>query len=182
MELPIRTERLVLRELTMDDLDDHARMYADPSVVRHLYSEVLDREGATEHLTARLVGGLPPEGEWRNLAVESDGRFLGEAGVKLVSAEHLRCEIGYVFLPEAGGHGFATEAAGAMVQLAFTEMNAHRVEARLDARNTSSARLLERLGMRLEGHLRETEFVKGEWTDELVYGITRDEWDALRSR
>ncbi len=178
MRLPIRTERLLLRALSMDDLVEHQRMYGDPDVVRYLYEAELDGDAAATHLEKRLPVDLPAEGEWRNLAVELDGRYLGEVGVCLVSAEHRQCEVGYVFLPEAAGAGYATEAAAAMVALAFEELGAHRVMGRLDARNLASARVLERLGMRREGFLRENEFVKGEWTDEFVYAITEDEWRA----
>ena len=87
-------------------------------------------------------------------------------------------EIGYSFLPEEAGNGYATEAADVMLGLCFTELNAHRVIGRIDARNDASARLLQRLGMRHEAHLRENEFVKGEWTDEIVYAMTEDEWHA----
>jgi len=50
------------------------------------------------------------------------------------------------------------------------------VKAQLDARNTASARLCERLGMTLEAHLRQDWWSKGEWTDTLVYGLLADEW------
>lgn len=176
MDLPIRTERLTLRALTADDLDHHWRLVRDPEVVRYLYEEPLDRDAAARHLEKRLVAQLPAEGEWLNLAVECDGAYLGEVGVCLRSVEHRQCEVGYVFLPETSGQGYATEAAVAMVALAFTELGAHRVVGRLDARNGASARVLERLGMRREGYLRENEFVKGEWTDEIVYAVTEDEW------
>ena len=178
MDLPIRTERLTLRALTGDDLDDHWRLVRDPEVVRYLYEEPMDRGAAATHLEKRLVAQLPGEGEWLNLAVECEGTYLGEVGVCLRSVEHRQCEVGYVFLPEAAGHGYATEATAAMVELAFAELDAHRVSGRLDARNEASARVLERLGMRCEGHLRENEFVKGEWTDEFVYAITDAEWRA----
>lgn len=182
MDLPIRTERLVLRASTMDDLDDHWRMYSDPAVVRYLYQEVMDRDQAADHLRERLLPGLPAEGEWRNWAVEHDGCFVGDVGLRLVSVAHQQCEIGYVFLPEAAGHGYATEAAAAVVDIAFDELHAHRVAGHLDARNEASARVLQRLGMRLEAHLRENEFIKGEWTDELIYAVTRDEWASSRRR
>lgn len=182
MKLPIRTERLVLRELSVDDLDAYLLMVSDPEVMRYLYEDVMDREAALADLTRRLGSGDPEEGAWRNVAVERNGGFLGQVGVCLRSVEHRQCEVGYAFRADAGGQGYATEAAGAMVDYAFTELGAHRVCGRLDARNAASARLLERLGMRREAHLRENEFVKGEWTDELVYAITRDEWDARRSR
>ena len=178
MHLPLRTERLMLRALTVDDLDDHLRLYGDPRVVTYLYEEAQDSAAAGEHLRRRLVAELPEEGSWLNLAVEHDGRYLGEVGLCLVSRAHRQCEVGYVFLPEAAGHGYATEATAAMVELAFAELGAHRVAGRLDARNEASARVLARLGMRREAHLRGNELVKGEWTDEVVFAITEDEWRA----
>jgi RimJ/RimL family protein N-acetyltransferase len=176
MRLPIRTERLTLRALVADDLGNHLRLYGDPRVVRYLYEEPQDSVAAEEHLKHRLAAQLPDEGAWLNLAVEHDGRYLGEVGVCLVSRAHRQCEVGYVFLPEAAGRGYATEATEAMVELAFAELDAHRVSGRLDARNDASARVLARLGMRREALLRENEFVKGEWTDEVVFAITEDEW------
>lgn len=176
LRLPIRTQRLTIRALTLDDTENHARMTSDPTVVRYLYEDVLDAQASLEHLERRLPAQLPAEREWLNLAVELDGRYLGEVGVYLGSIANGHCEVGYVFLPEAGGHGYATEATAAMVDLAFDELGAHRVAGRLDARNRASARLLERLGFRLEGTFIENEFVKGEWTDEAIYAITEAEW------
>ena len=178
MELPIRTERLTLRAVTADDFDDHLRLYGDPRVLRYLYEEAFDRESVVPHFERRLVSALPDEGMWLNLVVEHDGRFVGEVGMCLVSRAHRQCEIGYSFLPEEAGHGYATEAASVMLGLCFTELDAHRVIGRIDARNDASARLLQRLGMRREAHLRENEFVKGEWTDEIIYAMTEDEWRA----
>lgn len=177
MDLPIRTERLTLRAITADDLDDHLRLYGDPEVVRYLYDEPYDRESVLPHLERRLVAQLPDEeGQWLNVAIERDGRFIGEVGMCLSSRAHRQCELGYVLLPEEMGHGYATEAARVMLDLCFTELDAHRVVGRLDARNTASSAVLERLGMRREALLRENEWVKGEWTDEIVYAITEQEW------
>lgn len=178
--LPIRTERLLLRPLRADDIDAHWRMFSHPEVIRYLYEEPLTREAAVEHLGRRLGIEAPDEGVWLNPAVERDGEFLGEVGLVVTSRVHRQCEVGYVFLPEVGGHGYATEAVARMVDLAFERLDAHRVAGRLDARNDRSAALLERLGFRREAHLRENEWVKGEWTDEAVYAVTEDEWRARR--
>ncbi len=178
----MRTDRLTLRAYTTDDLDRFHAMFSDPHVVTYLYEEPLSREQAAEHLAKRLGSELPGEGTWLNLAVERDGEMIGDVGICLVSTAHKQCEIGYVFMPAASGNGYATEAARAMVAVAFDDLGAHRVTGRLDARNEASARLLERLGMRKEGHLRENEWVKGEWTDEIVYAITEDEWCAAAGR
>ena len=177
MQLPVRTDRLILRAHTMADLDAWQEMYSDPRFVRYLYDSPLDREGAADSLRKRLTTDLPEtDGQWLNLGIELDGRLIGDAGVGIHSRQHRQCEIGYVLAPAVQGRGFATEAARAMVDLAFTHLDAHRVFGRLDGRNEASARLLERLGMRREAHLRENEWIKGEWTDEVIYAITEDEW------
>ena len=87
-----------------------------------------------------------------------------------MSAVHRAADIGYTFLPAHHGHGYATDA----------RLGAHRVtgrnDARNNARNDASAAVLERLGMRLEAHLIENEWVKGEWTDESIYAVLAVEW------
>ena len=173
---PIRTSRLVLREINEADLDDHMRLFSNPEVVRFLYDEQMDLEQLRAHFSRRLWHGLPDEGAWFNLAVEHDGVFVGEVGLGLASAAHRCFEVGYVFSPVFQGLGFATEATRAMIDLAFRDLKAHRVVARLDARNTASRHLLERLGLRREAHLVQNEFVKGEWTDELIFAVLEGEW------
>jgi RimJ/RimL family protein N-acetyltransferase len=180
--LPVRTERLNIRALRADDIDRHFAIFSDPSVVRYLYDEALTREQAKEHLKRRCVQDLPNEGAWINYGVElaADRILIGEVGMAHVSTAHRHYEVGYVFDPAYAGQGFATEAAAMIVELAFSGLGAHRVSARLDARNGRSAGVLERLGMRREGHFVENEFVKGEWTDEAAYAVLEDEWRAAR--
>jgi RimJ/RimL family protein N-acetyltransferase len=80
--------------------------------------------------------------------------------------------------PDHQGRGYATEAAAALLELAFDGFGMHRVIGRLEARNTPSARVLEKLGMRREAHFVENELVKGEWQSELVYAVLAAEWAA----
>lgn len=180
LTLPLRSDDLLMRALTMDDVTVHHRLFGDPLVVRYLYEEPLTLDQARDHLAGRLPARLPGDGEWLNLAVEHAGRYLGEVGVGVTSLENRHCSVGYVFLPEACGRGRATRAARAMVDLAFTHLDAHRVSARMDARNEASARMALRLGMSFEGIYRENEWVKGEWTDEAVYSILHAEWESAR--
>ena len=174
--LPLARARLELRALDMGDLEHHHRLFGDPSVVRYLSEAPPSRERAAAHLANRLDPDLPAEGEWLNLAVVHQGRFPGEVGASLRNTEHRQCEVGSSFMPEARGHGFATESAAAMVQLCFDHLDAHRVTARLDARNTASAAVAPRLGMRHEAHLREIEWVEGEYVDEAVFALIVNEW------
>ncbi len=88
-----------------------------------------------------------------------------------------RCgELGWVFHPEHRGRGYATEAAHAVLRLAFDDLDLHRMIARIDPRNTASIQVAERLGMRKEAHLIENNWQRGEWTDEVDYAILKKEW------
>lgn len=111
---------------------------------------------------------------------KASSEVIGDGTLFLLSAEHRQGEIGFVFNPEHHGHGYATETAGLLLELAFVEFGLHRVIGRLEPRNAASARVLERVGMRREAHFRENEFVKGEWQSELVYAILGHEWRAGR--
>jgi RimJ/RimL family protein N-acetyltransferase len=101
--------------------------------------------------------------------------------LRWASSEHATGEIGYVLHPAHTGRGYATEAIRALLPLAFDELRLHRLFARLDARNSASAKVCRRLGMRQEAHLRENEWFKGEWTDEIVFALLAHEWRAQSS-
>jgi aminoglycoside 6'-N-acetyltransferase len=101
--------------------------------------------------------------------------------LSLVSTEHRHGEIGAILHPAAQGQGYATEAAGALLDLAFGVLELHRVSAQTNAGNRASARAMLRLGMRQEGHLRQCVRFAGEWHDELVFAILAEEW-ADRAR
>jgi RimJ/RimL family protein N-acetyltransferase len=68
-----------------------------------------------------------------------------------------------------------------LLRLGFEGLGLHRIVARCDARNTASARVMERNGMRREAHLLQNQFLKGEWIDELIYAILRGDWEARQA-
>jgi RimJ/RimL family protein N-acetyltransferase len=181
---PLRTERLVLRLFTDDDFEAVYDMQSRPEVARYLYWSPRDRDGAAKSLgEKRKCTSIEVEGDILNLAVEraEGGPAIGDLMLHYVSATHRQAEVGYILHPDAQGQGLATEAARAIVDLAFRELKVHRVYGQIDARNTASARVLERVGMRREAHLVENEWVKGEWTDEVIYAVLADEWARSRS-
>jgi RimJ/RimL family protein N-acetyltransferase len=174
-----RTARLILRPYTLDDLDDLYALQSRPDVTRYLYWGPRDRTQVRESLEQKInATALEKDGDSLTFAVTlpQTGRLIGDVQLNLVSREHRQGEIGYIFDPGHGGHGYATEAAETMLRAGFEEFGLHRVVGRLDGRNTASARLLERLGMRREAHFVQNEIVKGEWTDELVYAMLAEEW------
>jgi RimJ/RimL family protein N-acetyltransferase len=173
---PITTGRLVIRPWTMDDLAAFVDIRSREEVVRYLYEVALgpsDSDLARERLAVRLSGRIDREDEWMNVAVVVDGVPVGDVG--LCARPHRTFELGYVLHPDHWGEGVATEAAAALVSLAFSH-GAHRIMADIDARNAASARVLERLGFRREAHFHQDQWVKGEWTDTYIYALLADEF------
>ena len=115
-------------------------------------------EKVAKYSQARVLSG---DGDYWQLAVERDGRVIGDVYFTIKSAEHQTGEIGWTLHPDFSGQGFMTEAAGAVLGLAFAEIGLHRVMAELDARNTSSIALCRRLGHARGGPLRRGPVVQG---------------------
>jgi len=178
----IETERLVLREFVSDDWPTVLAYQSDPRYLRY-YAWT----GRTEAEARAFVGmfvawqGEQPRTKFQ-LAIETgaEGRLIGNCGVRLAAPGARVADIGYELAPQEWGRGYATEAARAIVAFGFETLRVHRIAATCVADNIGSANVLEKLGLRREGWLREVAHYKGRWWDELVYGILEEEWWARR--
>ena len=178
--LPIETDRLTLRRYLATDYDDLLRLQSSPDVTRFLLYDPKTPEQVKESLAGRLTDvPMDTDGQALTVAVilRETGQHVGEVTMFVQNAEQRTGEIGFVFHPDFHGRGFAAEASIELLRLGFEELGMHRIIGRLDARNTGSANLLKRLGLRHEAHFVKNEFLKGEWTDELVFALLAEEWD-----
>ena len=112
------------------------------------------------------------------ITLPEDGRLIGSCGIRKQSPASRVADIGYELDPAFWGRGYATEAAREMVSLGFGELGVHRVWSWIIAENRRSARVLERLGLRVEGRLRDHEWFKGRWWDHELYGLLAQEWEG----
>jgi RimJ/RimL family protein N-acetyltransferase len=182
---PVRTSRLLLRPLTVGDVDALLAYRSRPDVCRYVPFEPMDRQVINERLAKIWAPTeLTDEGQALTLGVEvaETGVLVGDVVLFWHSRVHRGGEIGYVLNPDFAGHGYATEAAHALLRLGFDGLGLHRIVARVDERNEASATLARRLGMRQEAHLVQNEFFKGEWSTELDFAMLADEWPAHRGR
>jgi RimJ/RimL family protein N-acetyltransferase len=177
--LPLRTDRLLLRPFADSDFDAMLAIHSRADVVRWLYWEPRTEDEVRETLERKMrKNAIAAPGDGLGLAVilQTSGELVGDLSLNWNDDEHRQGEIGFIFHPDHHGRGYATEAGRALLRIAFEDVGLHRVIGRTEARNTASARVLERLGMRREAHLIENEYVKGEWQSELVYALLDREW------
>jgi RimJ/RimL family protein N-acetyltransferase len=180
---PVRTERLLLRPLTPNDADALLTYRSLPDVCRYVPFEPMTLDVVNQRIASQWARTeLTEEGQSLTLGVEvaETAELVGDVVLFWHSREHAGGELGYVFHPDVSGRGYATEAANALLRLGLDELGLHRIVARIDERNESSARLARRLGMREEARLVHNEFFKGEWSTELDFAMLADEWPRHR--
>ncbi|MFF2277744.1 GNAT family N-acetyltransferase [Agromyces sp. NPDC058126] len=189
---PLETERMTLRPIEPGDSDDVWEYQRLPEVLRYIPWPARSREEAHVH-TLKRAGmrrlaeagdavhfAMALRGERSMARVDESGhrdRVVGDVMVRVSSAADAQLELGWVLHPAFQGRGLAAEAVGEVVRFTFETLNPHRLNAHVDVRNTASAALCRRLGMRLEATLIEDVWDDG-WQDSQIYGLLRREWET----
>lgn len=176
MTLPITSHRLILRRFRYEDIPDLIEFTAHPSVA----SEV-EELGTTESEIRKYIdlqNSFEPfeKGKVFDLAIElkQSAKLIGL--LTLIIKNHQKGEIGYGLGIDYRGQGYATEAARTLIDYGFSQLKLHRVQAIASSANPKSWQVMERLGMKAEGRLREASFKDEQWYDLLYYGILENEW------
>jgi len=164
----LTSARLTIRPFRFEDAQTLADYRSEPDVARYQgWSTPFPVETA-----ARMIAEMPDPAEpgWFQYAIDRAGTVIGDIGVN-THENLMQADIGYTLATAHQGHGYATEAVHRMLRHLFTDRGLRRVSAECDARNERSAKLLTRLGFRQEGHRIEHTWIKGEWTDDLLFGL-----------
>lgn len=173
--MTLTAQRLSLRHFRPEDAPVFAAYRSEPEVARFQAWESPFPLALAEEFMRELSALDAAEPGWFQYAIDVDGVLVGDVGVNL-HENRRQAEIGYTVATAHQGNGYATEAVGRVVEHLFAERGLHKVSAECDARNERSAKLLARLGFRQEGHLVEHTWIKGEWTDDLLFGLLAREW------
>jgi aminoglycoside 6'-N-acetyltransferase len=176
----LTTERLVLRPFTAADAPAFAAYRSDPDVARYQGWDAPFPLAQAEEFVREVGAADPTAPGWFQYAVEVNGVLVGDVGVGL-NENRMQADIGYTLATAHQGRGYAAEAVRRVLAHLFEERGLHRVAAECDARNERSARLLVRLGFRQEGHRVRSMWAKGEWTDDLLFGLLATEWRTRMS-
>ena len=179
LSLPIETSRLELRTFERSDIEGLAAYHTLPSMQRYVFSKTRDKSEVAGALA--LMRGhvsLQRPGDTLTLAMvrKGDKQLIGHVSLHWSDATAGQGEIRFCINPSFAGQGFANEAIGAVLDLAFDHFRIHRIFAKCDGRNHHSIKLMQKLGMRLEAHYREHALFQGEWDEELHFAILDREW------
>lgn len=177
----IHTSRLVLRPFEFGDVDDILAYAADEEWSRYLSGtpQPYRREDAVQFVARQALTDRTLHPAW---AIVCDGTAVGGLNIRFYY-EHAVAEMGWSMHRRLWGQGLATEAARAVVDTAFgAHAQLRRIGARADARNLASHRVMEKVGMRNEGTLRQARVARGECIDEVHYGLLRPEWEEGKRR
>lgn len=170
----LETDRLILRQMTPADVNDLLRHFGNPEVVRFIDAQPIKTlDQANEWL--RWMGSFFSASDGLRWGVErkTTGEFIGSAGLHSWNREANYAEIGYDLTPPHWGQGYATEVAQAIIEFAWEQMKLNRIEADVVSGNIASIRVLEKLGFRREGILRQRMRKGGNYYDVLLYGLLR---------
>jgi RimJ/RimL family protein N-acetyltransferase len=181
ISFPLRTERLEMRPFVDDDLDALFAMQSDDGVTRYLPWGPQSRDQVKDLLERiKPLTGFDGSRHGVRLAVvlPDSGAVVGDLSLWETNGERAQAEIGFVVHPDHQRRGYAAEACRALLRLGFEQVGLHRIVGRADARNVASIGVMERIGMRQEAHHRESEWIKGEWTDEVICAALAHEWLA----
>jgi RimJ/RimL family protein N-acetyltransferase len=169
----LETERLVLRRLVFEDLNALFELYCDEEIRRYFPEGVLNYQQTKEELEWFLNGHprFPELGLWATLHKES-GEFMGRCGLlPWTIEERQEVEVAFLLGKKFWGQGFATEAALAIVQYAFQELDLSRLICLIDPENLASVNVAKRIGMHFE---QKVDGIDGDGFPTLIYAISRN--------
>jgi RimJ/RimL family protein N-acetyltransferase len=178
----LKTRRLRLRELRGADWRALHGFLSDPAVIRYTLFPLSTPEWASNFVEYALAEGDKENRESYVLALErlEDERFIGLGGL-LIKPDPLQAELWYCLEQPSWGQGYATEAVRALLHYGADELGLHRIWAHVVPDNPASIQVLEKVGMRREGHMREGLLIRGAWHDAYLYAILEREWLAAQA-
>lgn len=176
--MKIISKRLILVEISWDDLENIHHLHSFPEVDEFNTLGLPRDINETKELIRPAIENkgedLQKSYTWR-ISLKESGTFIGLAGLSLSCDKFKLGEIYYKLLPDHWGKGYATEVSKALIKSGFKDFKLHKVEAGVATENLKSIRVLEKSGMTREGLRRKILPIRGEWKDNYHYAIVEDD-------
>ncbi|MEO7978774.1 GNAT family N-acetyltransferase [Flavobacterium sp.] len=171
----IKTERLVLRRITDEDVNEVFELRSNAETMRYIPRPLAKTtEDALIHIATIEEKIILNEGINWGITLKDNSKLLGIIGYYRMQPENYRAEIGYILLPEFHGRGIITETVKRLITYGFNDLKLHSIEAIIDPENSASEKVLQKCGFVKEGHLRECQFYEGKFIDKVIYSLLRN--------
>lgn len=177
-ESPVfETDRLILRKLLLSDARDYFEFASSPIVTEQTtWERHVTIDDSIKYLEKIMQRYEKAEEFHWGIVFKSTGKLIGRTGLIRIDPIHSKAELGYVVSNQYWNQGIATEATKPILSYGFHELGINRIEARCNYNNVGSYRVMEKLGMELEGILRKQLKIKGEFLDQRMYSILKDDY------
>lgn len=175
----LETERLVLRQLTMQDADFIFSHFSNPAVTQYLMDEppLTDIAEAQEIIAFYLEPETKTQNRW-GIVRKANQRLVGTIGFHKWAKTCFRAEIGYDLSPDCWGQGYMSEAMQVVLRNGFERMGLNRIDAMVYVGNPRSTHLLQKFGFQQEGILRDYFYMDGVFYDHYLFSLLRREWKS----
>ena len=180
----IETKHLLIREFQTDDWLAVHSYATDSEVFRYQHWGPNSEDDSREFVKMTIDQQTEVPRRSYELAIieKSSNKLIGAVGIRIKSSTNRDADMGYTLGRSRWGNGFGTEAAQAILNFGFTELNLHRIWATAAPENLASIRVLEKVGMKYEGLLKENLLVRGRWRDSVLMAILENDWEPSVSR
>jgi RimJ/RimL family protein N-acetyltransferase len=180
----ITTERLQLRPVQMEDADSIFAYRSNALVNQYQGWIPKTLEDVNHFISTKVSPEINLPGTWFQFVfIKKDNReLIGDVGVHFLNSDAFQVELGCTLNKDHQGKGYATEALTETINYLFNELNKRRIIASVDPGNLPSISLFERLEFRKESHFKESLLINGEWVNDLVYYLLKDEWFKRSNR
>ena len=178
----IETKRLMMRALTLTDAPAMYSYRSAPEVMRHQAWHPANEKEIQAFIRKNRRLKFNTANTWVQLGIylKPTNELIGDIGIHFLPLDNWQVEIGFTISLKYQGKGFATEAVKQLLNYLFNNLRKHRVIASVDPENAASIRLLERVGMRKEGHFIKSIWNGKGWADDITYAILEEDWPALQ--
>jgi [ribosomal protein S5]-alanine N-acetyltransferase len=175
----LETERLVLRQIVPTDAEELYRIFNDEESMCYWSCRPFRSVTQADQLIKSMARAFLEESgiHWA-ITLRNEDRLIGKCGYNEWRKLHRRGDISYIVDRRQWGKGLVSEALRAVLAYGFNQMNLHSIEAGVTPGNDASTRMLQKLGFRLEGHLKESFLVEDVFVDSLIYSLLRKEWES----
>ncbi|WP_343617763.1 GNAT family N-acetyltransferase [Flavobacterium sp.] len=168
----IESERLLLRRITNDDVNEVFELRSNPETMKYIPRPLVkNNDDALAHIEMIEEKINSNIGINWGITLKGDSKLLGIIGFYRMQPENYRAEIGYMLNPDFHGKGIIPEAVHLLIQYGFKDLKLHSIEAVIDPENQASEKVLQKCGFVKEAHFKESEFWEGKFLDKVVYSL-----------